>query len=149
MLCVVLEAIAEGHFLNKLFNTCWSRCSRVNVSAIYVFVPLYKAIVGPHLEYCIHAWRPCRMKDIYYMLDKCKGEQLNLFPGLEILAIYEERLNECGLTTLDTRRLGGSHIRFLKIHIGHENVDHNIFYLIRKGKRISGHDFTCINERAE
>ena len=45
---------------------------------ISLIVPLCKAIVRPHLEYCIQSWSPYLRKYIY-MLEKYRGEELNSF----------------------------------------------------------------------
>ena len=38
-----------------------------------------------------------------------------------------QRLKECGLTTLETRRLRGDQIEVFKILNGYENIDRNMF----------------------
>ena len=61
------------------------------------------------------------------MLEKIQRRATKLIPGLRDLT-YEERLNECGLTTLETRRLRGDQIEVFKILNGYENIDSNIFF---------------------
>ena len=99
---------------------------RRNITYFYkeksLIVPLYKAIVRPNLEYCIQAWSPYLRKD---MLDKIQSRATKLIPGMKDLT-YEERLKECGLTTLETRRLRGDQIEVFKILNGSENIDSNI-----------------------
>ena len=73
-----------------------------------LIIPLYKAIVRPHLEYRIKAWRSYRKKDVD-TLERTQTRATKMIPELRDLS-YEERLKECGLTTLETRRLRGDQI---------------------------------------
>ena len=62
-------------------------------------------MVRPHLEYCIQAWRPYHKKDID-TLERIQRRATQMIPELrETLGMKLERLKECGLTTLETRRL--------------------------------------------
>ena len=54
-----------------------------------------------------------------------------MIPELRDLS-YEERLKECVLTTLETRRLRDQ-IEVFKILNGYENIDRNMFFLTQEG----------------
>ena len=91
-----------------------------------LIVRLYKAIVRAQLEYCIQAWSPYFRKYID-MLEKIQMRATKLIPRLRDLT-YEERLKECGLTTLETRRLRGDQIEVFKTLNGYEHIDSNLFF---------------------
>ena len=102
-----------------------------------LIVPLYKAIVRPHLEFCIQAWRLYRKKDID-KLDRIQRRATKMIPELRDLN-YKNRLLQCGLTTLETRRLRGDQIEVFKIVNGYEDVDRNMFFKLKEGSRTRGH----------
>ena len=60
---------------------------------------------------------------------------------------YEMRLKECGLTTLETRRLRGDQIEVFKILNGYENIARNIFFSVKNEKRTRGHGVTLAKKQ--
>ena len=103
-----------------------------------LIIPLYKTIVRPHFEYCIQAWRPYRKKDID-MLERVQTRATKMIQKLRNIS-YEMRLKECGLTTLETRRLRDQ-IEVFKI------LNNIICFTVKEERRTRGYGVTLAKKQ--
>ena len=78
-----------------------------------VFLPLYKAIVRPHLEYCVQAWAPYLHKDID-VLERVQRLATRMIWDQKGKT-YDQRLEDLRLFSLKRRRVSGDLIEAYKI----------------------------------
>ncbi|KFQ74129.1 hypothetical protein N337_08614, partial [Phoenicopterus ruber ruber] len=110
-----------------------------------VILPLYSALVRPHLEYCIQLWSPQHRKD-KDLLEQVQRRTIKMIRGMDHLS-SEERLRELGLFSLEKRRLQGDVIAAFQYFKGAYKKDRDKIFRRACSNKKRGNGFKLKEER--
>ena len=117
----------------------------VTHKSIQTVVPLYKALVRPHLTYCSLVWSPYLKKDILN-IETVQRRVTKTIPSIYVLT-HEERLKRTGMISLDNRRLRADLLEVFKILKGFVKVNPATHFSM-SDRRSRGHTLKLEKPRA-
>jgi len=105
-----------------------------------IILPLYLALVRPHLEYCVQAWSPHYFKDIN-KIEKVQKRAVNMIKDIRSID-YTGKLRELNLFSMSRRRMRGDMIEVYKILSGKEKIDKfSLFNIVDSPIYLRGHKY--------
>ena len=110
-----------------------------------MFLPLFKTLIRPHLEYATVVWSPFLKKDIF-LIENVQRRATKIVKTISNLS-YEERLKHLGLPTLKYRRDRNDVIQVYKIMNGIDKLDVNTFFKMSTDSRTRGHNFKIVKQQ--
>uniref|UniRef100_A0A8C5WHD7 Reverse transcriptase domain-containing protein n=1 Tax=Leptobrachium leishanense TaxID=445787 RepID=A0A8C5WHD7_9ANUR len=110
-----------------------------------VLMPLYRALVRPHLEYCVQYWRPYLQKDID-LLERVQRRATKMVYGLKEKS-YQERLNDLNMYSLEKRRDRGDMIETFKYVKGIHKVEEGSIFKRKQNSKTRGHSLRLEGQR--
>ncbi|CAH8567491.1 unnamed protein product [Dicrocoelium dendriticum] len=134
------------HAANKARHELFRLRRALSNTKAEVFLPLYKAVVRPHLEYCVQAWSPYLRSDII-CIEKIQKLATRMIEGQRGKS-YEDRLSSLGLFSLERRRLRGDLIETFKIIKGLSGISSTHLFELAMSDHLRGHRLKLKHHRA-
>jgi hypothetical protein len=104
-----------------------------------IFLPLYKVLVRPIIEYCSSVWSPMLMKD-KIEIEKVQRRATKTIRSLSHLS-YSERLYHLNLDSLHFRRRRADMIQVFRIIKGFDKIPVDICFAFNSNDRTRGHRY--------